>query len=419
MTTNYTTRVQAPATRICESAGPTVLTLGALADASIMVRTGTAILGFAPGATVGNALTSNGTVWTNTVGPWNIGTTSTAGLCLSNTTAATGGATVQYSPCSEYLGTAWTGAASQVAGWRIGCRPVSAATITSQLSFSSSINGAAYAQVGYLTSAGAMWAAKSYEASGALDYRTTPLAGLTLSNTTASTSGVTIQNSPTIDLYGAAWKANTTESQSYNWRLYNSPLNGTSFTQGYFYFSLSVAGAAYTNPVYFTSAGAIGALSSITAGAYTMIHYSNQATGFGTTAVLKNSAATPLLLCNSGATDAASGTVCSINYDRGAASITNAATMRLCSFTWTNNSDAYAEVAAVYCNGHIWSALALSVAGDLGAGIASTTTFTNATVADGGNDATLGKAPAAAGRSGWLKTYVGTTAVAIPYWPAA
>jgi hypothetical protein len=53
-------------------------------------------------------------------------------------------------------------------------------------------------------------------------------------------------------------------------------------------------------------------------------------------------------------TDAASAVVCFSCYDRNAASITNAATMRLHSFGWTNNADAYTELGAHLTDGSLW-----------------------------------------------------------------
>ena len=119
-------------------------------------------------------------------------------------------------------------------------------------------------------------------------------------------------------------------------------------------------------------------------------------------------------------TDGANNVCIALIYDRSAASITNAATMRIFQAGWTNNSDVFAELFAGYADGHFWAAKALSVAGDLGAGIASTTTFTNATVAAGGVGApTFINPPNAVAQQGWLKVYVGTTAYVLPYWNAA
>lgn len=52
--------------------------------------------------------------------------------------------------------------------------------------------------------------------------------------------------------------------------------------------------------------------------------------------------------------DGANNIVHATVYDRNAASITNAATMRLWSCGWTNNSDAYTELAALYTDGSLW-----------------------------------------------------------------
>lgn len=75
-----------------------------------------------------------------------IAVTSTSGLVLQNITAATAGATVQYSPRIQLHGTAWesTALASQNADWKIEVVPVSASPIVSNLYFGYSLNDAAY-----------------------------------------------------------------------------------------------------------------------------------------------------------------------------------------------------------------------------------------------------------------------------------
>jgi len=60
----------------------------------------------------------------------------------------------------------------------------------------------------------------------------------------------------------------------------------------------------------------------------------------------------------------------------------------------------------------------LRVGSDAG-GDASSLTLVNATVAAGSNPPTQINAPAAAAQTGWLKIYIGTTAYAVPYWPAS
>jgi hypothetical protein len=245
----------------------------------------------------------------------------------------------------------------------------------------------------------------------------TVTAGLTLANTTAAAAGAQ-QYSPSLVLTGQGWKTNATAaSQACSWAIASVPQQGAAAPTAILHFLSSVAGGAYTSRLNVDSAGTMTVSVGLQVGSY-MNHRGLGAIGLGTSYGFDLSAIdSPVHLMSNSRADAANNIVIASVYDRGAASITNAATMRIHSFGWTNNSDAYAELAAVYGNGRMWSMGSCS-AGDLG-GLASTTTITNATVADGASDATLGKAPAAAGRSGWLKIYVGTTAVCVPYWPAA
>jgi hypothetical protein len=60
-----------------------------------------------------------------------------------------------------------------------------------------------------------------------------------------------------------------------------------------------------------------------------------------------------LQLISKGRADGADNVVAATVYDRNAASITNAATMRLHSFGWTNNSDVYEEMASVRADGSV------------------------------------------------------------------
>lgn len=119
-----------------------------------------------PATTVGNTrvkLDANGALVTTLGGAAGtitvpaIATTSTDGLVIQNTTAATGGATVQMSPRTKWCGTAWnsSGSASEIDCWIAEVLPVTAAgTTTSQFNIARSINGGAYTTILSLTSAG-------------------------------------------------------------------------------------------------------------------------------------------------------------------------------------------------------------------------------------------------------------------------
>lgn len=85
-----------------------------------------------------------------------LATTSTDGVIIANTTAATGGATVQISPRTRWRGTAWDTAASQTVDMFAEVLPVSAATPSGIWRIGKSINGGATTYPLTLTSAGVL-----------------------------------------------------------------------------------------------------------------------------------------------------------------------------------------------------------------------------------------------------------------------
>jgi hypothetical protein len=95
-----------------------------------------------------------GQIWINAVGN---GTTLTDGLINQNLVAATSGTTAQYSPTTNYCGTAYNSvsAASELDCFRQYIFTVpTAGTTTSRLQFAASINGGAYSNTGSLDSSG-------------------------------------------------------------------------------------------------------------------------------------------------------------------------------------------------------------------------------------------------------------------------
>lgn len=98
---------------------------------------------------------------------WGIATTSTAGITLANTTAATVGTTVQRPPALQMDGTAWSSGAgaSTTERWRIENLPATAATATSSLTFSRAQDAGAFSAVASFTS-GAVFNCGSVLASG-------------------------------------------------------------------------------------------------------------------------------------------------------------------------------------------------------------------------------------------------------------
>lgn len=107
-----------------------------------------------------SALTITATAATfasNVVGAFSrtaLGTISTDGLTLTNSTAATGGATVQISPRFRLRGNAWDTSASQTVDFFLENLPATAATPTGTLKFGYSLNGAAATYPMTITSAG-------------------------------------------------------------------------------------------------------------------------------------------------------------------------------------------------------------------------------------------------------------------------
>ena len=107
---------------------------------------GANVLGTSPAFTTSANLSNN-----------NIVTTPTDGFLIQNTTAATSGVPVQYSPNLHWKGSAWnTGGtpANNSTDWIIYQAPVSGSTPYTQLQFYSSINGGAYANRATLNSFG-------------------------------------------------------------------------------------------------------------------------------------------------------------------------------------------------------------------------------------------------------------------------
>ncbi len=94
------------------------------------------------------------TTWTHDAIVTSVSAAST--LQFQNTTAATAGVTVQYSPGPELISEAWNtvALASQKSRWIINSQPVSANPISSTIAFSSSENNGSYVQRARIDSAG-------------------------------------------------------------------------------------------------------------------------------------------------------------------------------------------------------------------------------------------------------------------------
>lgn len=102
-----------------------------------------------------------------------IATTSTVGETLTNTTAATGGATVQMSPSLKWRGTAWDTAASETVDFFAEVLPATAATPTGTWKLGYSLNGAAASYPFIVASNGSVTATNYIMSAAGLAFWTT------------------------------------------------------------------------------------------------------------------------------------------------------------------------------------------------------------------------------------------------------
>lgn len=85
---------------------------------------------------------------------------------------------------------------------------------------------------------------------------TTPTDALILRNTTAATSGTTVQMPPRILLGGAAWKSNSiAASQTHDWSIDVLPVTGTTTTTSTLRFGVNVNGGGYAYNASLSNAG--------------------------------------------------------------------------------------------------------------------------------------------------------------------
>uniref|UniRef100_A0A6H1Z9F4 Uncharacterized protein n=1 Tax=viral metagenome TaxID=1070528 RepID=A0A6H1Z9F4_9ZZZZ len=222
-------------------------------------------------------------------------------------------------------------------------------------------------------------------------------------NTTAATSGVPVQYSRAVGLgMGAAYDTPAGPSVTEEWAVEVRPVSAATVSSGLHFLRRQDGGAwgvGYSAPVYIgrTVTDYVQTTYNVTSAA-TLVMYGNYATatGLGTADSLYTSRDAPLVISHKTRTDGANNIVFASVYDRNAASITNAATMRLHSFGWTNNADAYTELASVRCDGAGYF-VSMRASGNLG-GVASHVTFTNAV-----------EAAAGAATGNYLVVYDGTT----------
>ena len=95
----------------------------------------------------------------------------------------------------------------------------------------------------------------------------TPTSGARLTNLTLATGGATVQASPGLEFYGAAWKSDATaESQINQARQYLLPVTGAASTSSILKWDFATNGGAFATGASLTSAGALTTAAGITAG---------------------------------------------------------------------------------------------------------------------------------------------------------
>ena len=224
----------------------------------------------------------------------------------------------------------------------------------------------------------AVYADGAYKSDYAHAIGSTPTEGkgsIVLRNTTAAVLDAQ-QWSPGIYLAGQGWETGVGSSDEAIWRILNVPAQGASITST-LYFSISLNGGGYTTGLTVGPTG-ITAPSFYTSGTVSASYYAsgtnfwfygnadlNLASTGGLDGVTDNiwsGADRPIVLVQTNAARDASGAIIFASvFDRNAASITNASTLKIHSFGWTNDSDVYTELAYVRADGTTW-ALGISFA---------------------------------------------------------
>ncbi len=201
----------------------------------------------------------------------NIKTTNTAGLLLTNDTASDAVNTVQYSPELHFRGHRWTTdtTVDQASEWRIYNQATSGtATSSNMLYIDHSRAGAAYVNAFNLSSGGSGYFTGALGASGAItgiqgvysnrsNLTTTSTVGFWAQETTASTAGVPVRYSPTLDFTAHAWNTTATAADnSINFRQEVIPVSGTT-TSGSLSFKYDNNGGGYVEILNLGSNGGV------------------------------------------------------------------------------------------------------------------------------------------------------------------
>lgn len=204
----------------------------------------------------------------------------------------------------------------------------------------------------------------------------TSTTGLALRNTTPSTAGATVQYSPSIVIGGTAWDTDDLVSRTEDWAIEVATGSGTT-TSGAMYLKYAQDGGAWATNATFYSSNTLRVTGAVQAAQGNIfLADENIQIGLGQTQTFGANRDRPgILLHQSALRDAADAIVFATVWDRSAATITNAATVRLHAFAWVTNANVYTELASVRADGSIYGE-AFRVSNDLG-GIASHVSFTN------------------------------------------
>lgn len=201
-----------------------------------------------------------------------IGTGTSSGFNVSNTTAAAAGAQ-QYSPSLRLAGTGWatdSGGSSKTCAWYLQTRTIEgAAAPTAELHVMQLIDAgtptsmANFSTLGGLTISGGLTAAAA-STTTINSIGTAATAGHTLINTTAASAGAQ-QYSPALYWQGSGWKTDATAaSQTVAFLSRVRPIQGAAAPTGVIEFMSSINGGAATSVFTCTSLGSFTVANTLT-----------------------------------------------------------------------------------------------------------------------------------------------------------
>lgn len=193
----------------------------------------------------------------NTINSIGTGTTS-VGLLVQNTTAAAAGAQ-QNTPALKFKSFGWgtTASTSQSLDWWVTSRPVQSTVPTSELYFTSGLNGTPLVNSMILSSAGTLTVAGVNSSLGFTSTRGGNAAsssdGIITQNFTAATSGVPVQISSRLRLSGSAWDGAASKVADFG--LETIPVNGTSPITSYLKFTSQINAGGYNEVMRISDVG--------------------------------------------------------------------------------------------------------------------------------------------------------------------